>query len=93
MNDGVVREENKILKKTKDILIKIGGFFKNSLNHYYYMFLFLSIIYTVISLVIILYPTLGYDTFYNNNTDDIVQYYPYIYGFFRNILKMILYKY
>ena len=29
MNDGVVREENKILKKTKDILIKIGGFFKN----------------------------------------------------------------
>lgn len=85
MNDGVVREENKILKKTKDILIKIGGFFKNSLNHYYYMFLFLSIIYTVISLVIILYPTLGYDTFYNNNTDDIVQYYPYIYGFFRKI--------
>ena len=85
MNDGVVREENKILKVTKDVLMKIGGFFKRSVNHYYYMFLFLSIIYTAISLVIILYPVLGYDTFYNNNTDDIVQYYPYIYGFFRKI--------
>ena len=80
-----VKGENKILKKTVDILKKVGGFFKNSLNHYYYMFLFLSIIYTIISLIIILYPSLGYDTFYNNNTDDVVQYYPYIYGFFRKI--------
>ena len=85
MNDGVIKEESKILKTTKNILIKTGKFFKNSLNHYYYMFLFLSIIYTIISLIIILYPSLGYDTFYNNNTDDIVQYYPYIYGFFRKI--------
>ena len=72
----------------KDKLIK----YKNKLSNYFNLvstnyksaFYVLLAITFVFALIFILVPNY-YNTFYNCNTDDVIQYYPYVAGFFEKI--------
>ena len=56
--------------------------YKSIFNSYKKTFILLLIILTVVSAYILLYFNIDPNTFYNCNSDDIVQYYPYISGLF-----------
>lgn len=59
--------------------------YKSIFNSYKKTFILLLIILTVVSAYILLYFNIDPNTFYNCNSDDIVQYYPYISGLFTRI--------
>ncbi len=67
----------KIKNKTKE-------FFNEVPKNYNKAFSLLVIITFFIALIFILVPNF-FDTFYNCNTDDVIQYYPYVAGFFEKI--------
>ena len=63
---------------------KIKSFFKNIFKNHLNAFIFTTIILFIILIVLVCYP-LCLNTFLNCNTDDILQYYTYISGFFDKI--------
>ena len=67
-----------------NIKLNILSFLKNFTSSYKESFLGLLIFLFIVLLVFILFPQYYY-TFYNGNTDDVLQYYPYVAGFFEKI--------
>ena len=70
--------------KLKRILNKIITFYNKIWQNHKTSFLVLCAFLLIVMLVLIFYP-LCYDTIYNCYTDDVLQYYPYIVGFFEKI--------
>ena len=71
-------------KKKKNIFKKILNFFNIVFNSKKYSFIFLTIILLIVTAILIIYP-LTYNTFFNCNTDDIIQYHSYVIGFFNKL--------
>ena len=70
--------------KKSNIKNKISNIWNTIWNNKWYPFLLLSIIFTIIMVIIIAYP-MYFGGFFHMNSDDLVQYYPYISGFFSRI--------
>ncbi len=79
-----MNKENKFKAICKNTFTKTKTFFKESAIKCKNSFLLLIISTIIFGLVLILVPKF-YNTFYNCNTDDVIQYYPYIAGFFEKI--------
>ncbi len=70
--------------KLKKVINYIVNKWNKIWNNHLECFYFLSLIFTIIFAVLVLYPK-AQNTFLNCNTDDVLQYYPYINGFFEKI--------
>ena len=72
------------MSKGRAILNKIASFYNNLWKSHKSALLVLLAFLVITMLVLIIYP-LCYDTIYNCYTDDVLQYYPYIIGFFEKV--------
>ena len=69
----------------KDFFKKIYNAYLNVFSSWKKTFIFLFVLLALTSAVILLIFNLGPNTFYNCNSDDIIQYYPFVDGFFKKI--------
>lgn len=73
------------IKKISKIKDKIMQFYNNLKTSYKMSFYLTFGIALVTAFIIYIVFKLEFNTFFNNNSDDIIQYYPYIEGFFKKI--------
>lgn len=79
------KEKTNIFLKIKDVFNKLSHFYNDLFSSWKKTFFLLLIILTIVSATILCIFNFGPNTFYNCNSDDIVQYYPFVDGFFKKI--------